>query len=166
MMELELRTELRLTLTPQLIELLKLLQLPRLELEQLVRTELEMTVKQEITYTLLDFIEKKGYRCARISFEAKFTTDGAVFTSANGRYVEGIGESFGELCFALKEGILVSASMTHNTFEKISEDGQIRRNLTPREVVVLYAYDQTTVPLPWRTERTVSLELAEAPANQ
>jgi RNA polymerase sigma-54 factor len=41
-MELELRTELKLTLTPQLIELLKLLQLPRLELEQLVRTELEM----------------------------------------------------------------------------------------------------------------------------
>ncbi|MCH7760497.1 RNA polymerase factor sigma-54 [candidate division TA06 bacterium] len=40
-MELELRTELKLTLTPQLIELLKLLQLPRLELEQLVRTELE-----------------------------------------------------------------------------------------------------------------------------
>lgn len=41
-MELELRTELKLTLTPQLIELLKLLQLPRLELEQLVRTELEL----------------------------------------------------------------------------------------------------------------------------
>ena len=126
-----------------------------------LRTELEMTVKQKIEYTLLDFIEKKGYLCARISLEAEFTTDGAVFTSGNGRYVEGIGESSGELCFALEEGILVSASMTHNTVEKISQDGQIRRSLTPRETIVLYAYDQKTVPLPWRSERIVSLELAE-----
>ncbi|MFQ5906144.1 MAG: RNA polymerase factor sigma-54 [bacterium] len=40
-MEPELRLTLRLQLSPQLIELLKLLQLPRLELEQLIRTELE-----------------------------------------------------------------------------------------------------------------------------
>jgi RNA polymerase sigma-54 factor len=40
-LEPELRLSLKLQLSPQLIELLKLLQLPRLELEQLVRTELE-----------------------------------------------------------------------------------------------------------------------------
>ena len=40
-MEPELRLDLRLQLSPQLIELLKLLQLPRLELEQLIRLELQ-----------------------------------------------------------------------------------------------------------------------------
>jgi RNA polymerase sigma-54 factor len=40
-LEPELRLNLKLQLSPQLIELLKLLQLPRLELEQLIRTELE-----------------------------------------------------------------------------------------------------------------------------
>jgi len=40
-LEPELRLSLKLQLSPQLIELLKLLQLPRLELEQLIRTELE-----------------------------------------------------------------------------------------------------------------------------
>ncbi len=131
-----------------------------------IRYELEMTVQQKIKYTLLDFVEKKGYRCARISFEAEFKTDGVMYSSGNGRYVVGIGESSGEFCFAPQEGILVSASMTHNTNEKISRDGQIRTSLTPREVIVLYAYDQTTVPLPWRSERIVSLELVEAPASE
>ncbi len=127
-----------------------------------IRYELEMTVQQKINYTLLDFVEKKGYRCARISFEAEFKTDGVIYGgSGNGRYVDGLGKSSGELCFAPREGILVSVSMTHHASEKLSRDGQIRTNLTPREVIVLYAYDQTTVPLPWRSERTVSLELAE-----
>jgi len=40
-MRFELRPEMRLTLTPQMIQLLKLLQLPRLELEQTIREELE-----------------------------------------------------------------------------------------------------------------------------
>ena len=126
-----------------------------------LRYELEMTVQQKIHYTLLDFVEKKGYRCARISFEAEFKTDGVMYSSGNGYYLEGNGESSGELYFAPQEGILVSATMTHNVFEKRSRDGQIRTNLTPREVIVLYAYDQTTVPVPWRSERTVSLELTE-----
>jgi hypothetical protein len=130
-----------------------------------IRYELEMTVQQKIKYTLLDFVEKKGYRCARISFEAEFKTDGVIYGgSGNGRYVDGLGNSSGEFCFAPQEGILVSASMTHTAFEKLSMDGQIRTNLTPREVIVLYAYDQTTVPLPWHSERTVSLELTEARA--
>ncbi len=129
-----------------------------------IRYELEMTVQQKIKYSLLDFVEKKGYRCARISFEAEFKTEGVVYSSGNGRYVEGLGESSGEFCFAPQEGILVSASMTYNVSEKLSRDGQIRTNLSPREVIVLYAYDQTTIPLPWRSERTVSLELTEGRA--
>ena len=63
-MELELRTELKLTLTPQLIELLKLLQLPRLELEQLVRTELELNPlleeeEEEVEETTQEEVEEK-----------------------------------------------------------------------------------------------------------
>ena len=123
--------------------------------------DLEMTVKQKIKYTLLDFVEKKGYRCVRISFEAQFTTDGVLYTSGRGSYLEGNGESSGELCFAPKEGILVSASMTHNASEKRSEDGLIRFFITPKEMIFMEVDDQTTVPLPWRSERIVSLELAE-----
>jgi hypothetical protein len=124
--------------------------------------DLEMTVKQKIQYTLLDFVEKKGYRCARIRFEAQFTTDGVIYNAARGSYLEGNGKSSGELCFAQREGILVSASMTHNASEKRSEGGLLRRFITPREMIFLEADDQTTVPIPWRSERVVSLELAEA----
>jgi RNA polymerase sigma-54 factor len=44
----ELKPELRHALTPQMIQLLKLLQLPRLELEQMIRTELEANPLMEI----------------------------------------------------------------------------------------------------------------------
>ncbi len=123
--------------------------------------DLEMTVKQKIHYTLLDFVEKSGYRCAHIRFEAQFTTDGASYTPSHGSYLEGNGKSSGELCFAPKEGILVSASMTHNASEKRSEDGLIRTFITPREMIFLEVDDRTTVPITWRSERIVSLELAE-----
>jgi hypothetical protein len=124
--------------------------------------DLEMAVKQKIHYTLLDFVEKNGYRCARIRFEAQFMTDGVIYNSARGHYLEGNGKSSGELCFAPKEGLLVSASMTHHASEKRSQDGLIRYFVTPREMIFLDADDQTTVPIPWRSERIVSLELAEA----
>ncbi len=123
--------------------------------------ELEMTVKQKIKYTLLDFVEKHGYRCARIRFEAQFTTDGVIYNSARGNYLEGNGESSGELCFAPKEGVLVSASMTHNASEKKSLDGLVRAFITPKERIFLEVDDRTTVPIPWRSERIVSLELAD-----
>ncbi len=124
--------------------------------------DLEMTVKQKIQYTLLDFVEKKGYRCAHIRFEAQFTTDGARYTPTHGSYLEGNGKSSGQLYFAPKEGILVSASMTHNASERKSEDGLIRTFITPREMIFLEVDDQTTAPITWRSERIVSLELAEA----
>ncbi len=124
--------------------------------------ELEMTVKQKIHYTLLDFVEKNGYRCARIRFEAQFMTDGVIYNSARGHFLEGNGKSTGELCFAPKEGLLVSASMTHNASEKRSQDGLIRYFVTPKEMIFLEADDRTTIPIPWRSERIVSLELAES----
>lgn len=124
--------------------------------------QLEMVVKQKVRYTLLDFVEKKGYRCARIRFEAEFTTDGAIYNSARGSHLEGSGKSSGEIYFAPQEGILVSASMTHNASEKRSQDGLIRYFVTPREMIFLEADDRTTVPIPWRSERIVSFELAEA----
>ncbi len=121
---------------------------------------LEMTVNQKIQYTFLDFVEKKGYRCAHIRFEAQFTTDGVLY-GARGNYLEGKGESSGELCFAPKEGILVSAFMTHNASEKRSQDGLVVTFITPRESIFLDVEDRTTVPIPWRSERIVSLELAD-----
>jgi len=123
--------------------------------------ELEMTVRQKVKYTLLDFVEKKGYRCARIGFEAEFRTDGVLYDAHTGSYVEGNGESSGEHYFAPKEGILVAASMKHNAIERRSVDGQVHVRLTPEEGVALYSYDRTTIPIPWRSERIVSLELAE-----
>jgi len=123
--------------------------------------DLEMTVHQKIQYTLLDFVEKKGYRCAHIRFEAQFTTDGMSYNGQSGSYLNGNGKSSGELYFAPQEGILVSASMTHNASERKSEDGLIRTFITPREMIFLEVDDQTTAPITWRSERIVSLELAE-----
>ena len=123
--------------------------------------ELEMTVKQKIKYTLLDFVDKKGYRCARVGFEAEFRTDGVLYDAHSGSYMLGNGESSGELYFAPKEGILVSASMKHNSFERRSVDGQIPFFITPEEEIRLYSYDQPTIPVPWRNERLVTFELVE-----
>ena len=89
-----------------------------------------------------------------------------MYNAQSGNYVEGNGESSGELYFAPKEGILVSAFMTHNASEKRSVDGLIRTFLTPRETFFLLSDDQRTVPLPWRSERIVSLELVEAQTSQ
>ena len=85
-----------------------------------------------------------------------------LYQSSRGIYLEGHGESSGELCFAPKEGILVSASMTHNASEKRAQDGLIRTFITPGEMIFLEVDDRTTVPIPWRSERIVSLELAES----
>jgi len=123
--------------------------------------ELEMTVEQKIKYTLLDFVQKKGCRCARVGFKAEFTTDGVLYDAHTGSYMQGNGESSGELYFAPKEGILVSASMKHNSIERRSVDGQVAFFLTPEEMIRLYSYDQTTIPVPWRNERLVTFELVE-----
>jgi hypothetical protein len=124
-----------------------------------IHYELEMTVEQNIKYTLLDFVDKKGYRCARIGFEAEFRTDGVLYDAHTGSYVQGHGKSSGQLYFAPKEGILVSASMKHDSIERRSVDGQVTFYLTPEELIRLYSYDHTTIPIPWRNERLVTFEL-------
>lgn len=126
--------------------------------------ELELTVRQKIQYTLLDWVEKKGYRCIRIGFEAKFRTDGVLYDAHTGTYVAGTGESSGEYYFAPAEGLLVSASITHKANEKRSIDGSIKTFLTRDEPMFLYSYDRPSIPIPWRSERTVSLELVEPQA--
>lgn len=121
--------------------------------------ELEMTVKQKTRYTLLDFENYKGYRCARIGFEADFWTDGVMRDVYTGSYVEGNGRSTGEILFAPKKGLLVSVFLRHQVKERLSKDGQIVRFLNPEEMVFLYSDDRTSIPIPWSIVRTVTLEL-------
>jgi hypothetical protein len=123
--------------------------------------ELEMTVKHKIKYTLLGFENKKGYRCARIGFEAEFRTNGVMRDTDTGSYVEGNGKSSGELFFAPKEGVLVGASLKHHAIERLSKDGQILHFLSPKEMTFLYSDDPKSVPLPWRAVRTVTLKLVK-----
>ncbi len=134
--------------------------LPIAEIEPL-HYEIEMTVRQKIKYTLLGFEKKKRYRCVRIGFEAEFRTDGVMRDAHTGSYVEGNGKSFGEFFFAPKEGVLVSASIKHQANERLSKDGHIIRFLNPEEMVFLYSDDQTSIPIPWRADRTVTFELVK-----
>jgi hypothetical protein len=123
--------------------------------------EFEMTVKQKIKYTLLGFENKKGYRCARIGFEVEFRTDGVMRDADPGSHVEGNGKSSGELFFAPKEGVLVGASLKHHTIERLSKDGQVLHFLSPKEMIFLYLDDPKSVPLPWRADKTVTLDLVK-----
>ena len=128
---------------------------------QEIHYELEMTVKQKIKYKILGFVKKNGYRCARIGFEAESRVDGVMRDAHTGSYLDSNGKSSGELLFAPKEGVLVAASMKHNIIERTSRDGQVIHMITPKERIFMYSYDHTTIPLSWRAERTVSLELAK-----
>lgn len=123
--------------------------------------ELKMTVHQKTKYTLLGYKRRKGYRCARIGFDAEFMTDGVLRDAHTGSYVEGTGKSTGEIFFAPKEGLLVSAAMTHHAKENLSKDGQIIRFLNPEEMVFLNSEEQKSIPLPWRADRIVTLELVD-----
>ena len=51
--------------------------------------------------------------------------------------------------------------MKHNSVERRSVDGQVAFFLTPEEMIRLYSYDRTTIPVPWRNERLVTFELVE-----
>jgi len=133
----------------------------KLGLAEALLYELEMTVKQKMKYTLIGFENKKGYRCARIGVEVEFRTDGVMGDAHTGSYVEGNGKSSGELFFAPKEGVLVGASLKHHAIEKLAKDGQILHFLSPEEMTFLYSDDHKSVPLPWRADRTVTLELVK-----
>jgi hypothetical protein len=123
--------------------------------------ELDMTVKQTIKYTLIGFENKKGYRCARIGVGVEFRTHGVIRDAHSGRYVEGSGKSSGELFFAPKRGVLVGASLKHRANEKMLKDGQILNFLSPEEMIFLYSDDHEPVPLPWRADSTITLELVK-----
>jgi hypothetical protein len=121
--------------------------------------DLEMTVQQKIKYTLLGFENKKGYRCARIGVEVEFRTDGVMRDAHTGSYTEGNGNSSGEIFFAPKEGVLVGASLKHHAIERLSKDGQVMHFLNPKERIFLYSYDHKSIPLPWRADRVITLDL-------
>ena len=123
--------------------------------------EFEMTVKQKIKYTLLGFENKKSYRCARIGFVAEFRIYGVIRDTDPGGYVEGNGKSSGELFFAPKEGVLVGASLKHHAIERLAKDGQILHFLSPEEMIFLHLDEHKSVPLPWRADKTVTLELVK-----
>jgi hypothetical protein len=121
--------------------------------------DLEMTVKQKIKYNLIGFEKKKGFGCARIGVEVEFRTDGVMRDAHTGSYVVGNGKSSGEVFFAPKEGVLVEASLKHHVIERLSKHEQIADRLSPEEPIPPNPHDQESTPIPWRTDRTVTLEL-------
>lgn len=127
-----------------------------------IEHNLEHKINRRITYSLLGFTERKGYRTAHIAFEAKYGFDASMISTYNGYYSEGSGEDTGEFYFAPEEGIVVEASIKSNPVENKSRDGQtVFIWLDAKTRIFLNLEDRTTVPLKWRTEKTISFELAE-----
>ncbi|MDB4444164.1 hypothetical protein N9174_02365 [bacterium] len=124
--------------------------------------DLEHKTKRRIKYTLVGFEERKGYRTAHIAFEAKYGFEASCITTYRGIYSEGSGEDKGEFYFAPKEGIVVEATIKSRAVENKSSDGQTTTMwLDPKTMIFLDLVDgQRTVPLKWRSEKTISLELA------
>ena len=128
---------------------------------QPVREDFEMRVRREIKYTLIDYVEKAGYRTAHISFEATIRTDGEVHGTEEGDYTEGHGESSGEFYFAPEEGILVGTTFSEHIIERKARDGHFAYFLRPDKRLHAEAYDQTSIPFIWRTDKTVEFGLVE-----
>lgn len=126
-----------------------------------VRHDFEMVVKRKIKYTLIDYVDKAGYRTARIGFEATIRTDGEVHGAEEGDYTEGNGKSSGEFFFAPAEGILVGATIKEHIVERKARDGHFPYYLSSDKMLFAEAYDQTSIPFVWRTDKTISFELAE-----
>ena len=128
-----------------------------------IEHDLEHKINRRIKYTLLGFTERKGYRTAHIGFEAKYGFDASMISSYNGFYSNGSGEDKGEFWFAPKEGIVVEAKIDSRNIENKSEDGQtVLVWLDPKTMIFLDLVDgQTTVPLKWRSEKTISFGLAD-----
>ena len=114
-----------------------------------------------ITYRLLGFAERKGFRTAHIAFDAQYDVEGNSGVGSGEFYVDGSGEDTGEIYFAPDEGIVVEASITSKIAETKTEGGElIRLWLNPQTSVFLTARGQRTFPLKWRSEKTISFELA------
>ncbi len=126
-----------------------------------VRHDFEMVVKRKIKYTLLDYVQKAGYRTAHIGFEATVRTDGEVHGSEEGDYTEGNGNSSGEFYFAPEEGILVGATFNEHIIERKAKDGHFRYYLSADKSLHAEAYDQTSIPFIWRSDKTVEFTLVK-----
>jgi hypothetical protein len=128
-----------------------------------VEHNLEHILKRRITYTLVGFTDRKGYRTAHIAFEAKYGIDSSMLMTYRGFYVEGSGTDKGEFWFAPKEGIVVEASIDSRPIENKSADGQTTMMwLDPKTRIFVDLVDgQRTVPLKWRSEKTISFVLVD-----
>lgn len=126
-----------------------------------IRHDFEMVVKRKIKFTLIDYVQKAGYRTARIGFEAAVRTDGEVHGAQEGNYTDGNGTSSGEFYFAAEEGILVEATFNEHIIERKAKDGHFIYYLSPDKRFHAEAYDQTSVPFIWRTDKTVEFVLAK-----
>lgn len=124
-----------------------------------IRHNFEMVIRRTIKYTLIDYVQRAGYNTARIGFEATFRTDGEVQGATEGDYTDGSGSSSGEFYFAPEEGILVQASFKENVIERKAKDGHFKYYLGPDISLWAEAYDQTSVPFIWRTDKTVDFRM-------
>lgn len=119
-------------------------------------------IDRKVTYKVLGFSERKGYRTAHIAFDTQYNFEANSGVGAEEFYADGSGEDVGEIYFAPDEGIVVQASITSKPVETKSQGGElVRLWLDPRTSVFLTLRGQRTVPLKWRSEKTISFELAE-----
>ena len=126
-----------------------------------IRHDFEMVVTRKIKYTLIDYVQKAGYLTARIGFEATVATDGEVHGAEEGNYTDGHGKSSGEFHFAPEEGILVGATFNEHIIERKAKDGHFRYYLSPDKTLFAEAYDQTSIPFTWRSDKTVEFTLVK-----
>jgi hypothetical protein len=127
-----------------------------------IKHDLNMNINRRIKYTLFEYSERKGLRTVRIGFEAKYGFDGSVFSTYQGYYSDGSGEDVGEFYFAPEKGIVVEASIRSQPVENKSLDGQtVQMWLDPKTMIFLNLEDRTTVPLKWRTDKSILFELVE-----
>ena len=118
-------------------------------------------LSRRINYRLLGFVERKGYRTAHLAFDAQYDFEANSAAGAEEFWVDGSGEDTGEIYFAPDEGIVVEASITSKLAEIKTQGGElVRMWLDPKTSVFLTARGQRTFPLKWRSEKTISFELA------
>ncbi len=124
-----------------------------------VRLDFQMKVRRETKYTLIDYVERSGYRTAHIGVESTFRTNGEAQGAEEGDYTEGNGTSSGDFYFAPELGILVEATFKEHVIERKSRDGHFEYFLSPDKSLFAEAYDQKSIPFIWRTDKTIHFGL-------
>lgn len=123
--------------------------------------DLKMNLSRTTTYTLLGFGDRKGYQTAHIGFKVQHGYDASMVTSAWEWYSDGGGDDQGDFYFAPKEGMVVEASVKSSPVENKSEGGlYFGIWLDPKTMIMPTVRDARSIPLKWRTEKTISYELA------